>query len=1487
MPAAAGAPAPFPGATAIPARPSPVSSAAAFGVRTTPSTASWTPDASAADAVVATGNVGTGSTVVADVLQPLSESSSSASSAASDADGDQHDDDSSSDDDDDDESSSEAGSEPLTSDDEDEDADEDVVEEMDAPREGVDGLQPTANAHDADINFGAVIGSPGTVVTAVGPNSGAVIGSPGAAVTALGHDASSSMDTIAAAASAAPSTAARAPPLPPLPTAASDASDRRNGVVAAAASAAPITTPVVAVAAATISAAAVPASAMTAAPLQVFKTPARPRSLDQNTDTNQQQLSQLQPAAISVATESAVSLPSTRATAAAAAAAAPVSSVVSAGERQLAEAALPVGSAPAAAKPASSAASVAVQAQSRPQGQSEDDGGQDISSGNDEVSRLRLQLNAAEQRIEAHNAVLLDYENALSAAYAAVTDADAGADDDHDGGSDASSIHSGNDDGSEVISSADDHHHDSDRGQHQHHHQQPRSRYEEHGHTADTRAQADAYSRTLTSLRDSLTDLRLKEQSLTEELLHTRQQLADSQTRATSQGAALTVLEHETDALRSQLRNKTASLQQEVNSLRSVLVENQKNVEAAMLARDQALRERDDAIQARNSAEKSHFELASLLEQTRSRHSSEMAKLQLQLSRLSASEDGRMAAVADELATAQVEVISLRHDRTTVEALLTTERGRSAFLQQRIDELSASLADSQQAAATSRMQYQQSESSVKALSALILHQLTPAMREMQGKVETLQHFFKDAMSQFGMRVGMVSERLQSVSALRSFDCVVAQELEEALIDERSTWAASLTSQAVRSAEIAGLEMQIAQMQVAAQLLSANNSATSTVSTAAQRSSRRSSATAGRNRGHVRRGSRGGDGDGGSETNNSNTNSSDDDSETQRGRAGPAAYRTPPSNSNSAAAAATSDGSAGAETPHGDEYPVIDLPLTEAAARSRISELRAQLHALLSLQEQHVQQGAAALASACARSAYLLPIAAGDTDAYGDENEKDQLPATNGAHLAGGSITAGSVLAFHDHHHHQHRQHSQQHQQQLQIAGFAAQLPSSASSAASTSVSHAVMPVSPPATPSRASLSSAPAPGPVTSVTSTVAALELLGPEQLRLRLSAALHDISVLRSRLASSVEALSWRESVATTRLTSESSLLRHELEKAAVERASLEQKVADLQRQLQSERSAHEEAIARSESSRVKAVMTAKDASLRSRARAQQVESQLESLRVEHSQTLAECRRLERELVLMSERHAADHKKQLDAFTEQIQKAHVELESVRQQREEDRKRNEGSIDKLVKMREDMAALKRERNALLAALSQMPAVPAMASNIGGAMMHGHSVVAPASSAQQQLPQQHHYHRPQQGMMTLPNSTAASVASASEAIPARRERYPSSASSHYSAWAGSGAANAAGLLLASAPLPMGFVGAGAVPDGASLGMQAAVVYPNNAVVFGDSDVNSTSGSSACGPVPVDSKGRRTVRPLPESEQQLQPQQQSGLQPPQQPTLPQS
>jgi hypothetical protein len=217
------------------------------------------------------------------------------------------------------------------------------------------------------------------------------------------------------------------------------------------------------------------------------------------------------------------------------------------------------------------------------------------------------------------------------------------------------------------------------------------------------------------------------------------------------------------------------------------------------------------------------------------------------------------------------------------------------------------------------------------------------------------------------------------------------------------------------------------------------------------------------------------------------------------------------------------------------------------------------------------------------------------------------------------------------------------------------------------------------------------------------AICLMDARSLRGHLEVALAEKRELAGQLARAARAASLREAASIASLTAQLAQARAEAGAAAMARDEIARELRACEARAEGERRVMGEAAQRAESTRSKQVAVAKEAAMRARAASASLESSLATARTDAESATANARRLERELVRVSETTSAEHARLVDQFAGRLSDATAAIAEAKAAAEAAAAVADKRGAEAGRLSEAVAGLKRERAALLAAL-EVPA---------------------------------------------------------------------------------------------------------------------------------------------------------------------------------------
>lgn len=235
-----------------------------------------------------------------------------------------------------------------------------------------------------------------------------------------------------------------------------------------------------------------------------------------------------------------------------------------------------------------------------------------------------------------------------------------------------------------------------------------------------------------------------------------------------------------------------------------------------------------------------------------------------------------------------------------------------------------------------------------------------------------------------------------------------------------------------------------------------------------------------------------------------------------------------------------------------------------------------------------------------------------------------------------------------------------------------------------------------------------------SASPSMAALSLLDSRVLRQQLHDALTDRQHLSASLSQALRGAAAADGAHSTAMHARLLTTQRDLLHAVAEREAAVKEVELARSEVAREKAALQEASRRGEEVRSRQVSLAKDSALRAKAAASNLEAALTTARAEAASNAADVRRLERELVRGVERAEADHTRLVDELSTKLGAAQAEVIRAREQAEDAQRRLDSRGSDLGRLQEQVAGLKRERNALIAALGQGAGLPVSALSGGG-----------------------------------------------------------------------------------------------------------------------------------------------------------------------------
>ena len=800
---------------------------------------------------------------------------------------------------------------------------------------------------------------------------------------------------------------------------------------------------------------------------------------------------------------------------------------------------------------------------------------------NDERTAYEEKIRMLETKLHAHQQILQEYETSLGTAFAVAQQHETNKVNESETTNDEHDI----DDDSTVSSHDTDSHSDSSS-------LSSSSSSSESSTTedinksvisSDIQAQAKAYTQTLSDLRQQYTDI-YRQYHTQQHNIHSVQENYQQQVQALStslQQSELNkqVIDEELKQLKILLPAQIQTYQAELATLRENTYQMTKELSTLLQQRDTAVRETERLTRMNKLTEENLENLQIDMENLRTRHSQEITRLQLQLSRLTAGEEGRVSTMSEEVAALQVENMELKFQNTKLEQSLTIETNRGEQMNTRLQETIQSLTNTEKQLTSFKFALQESQKHYKALETCILSTVQPYIVKLQEKMETLQTIVHDALSQLALRIGLVTEEYRNRNLLHNIDYQLVGQLSEAISSERKIWEDAFVSQIQRKDEEYKLKIQLFITYYLLQLY----------------------------------------------TNISNNDSIEHISNIQ----------------SSSISSYISESLVSLLTP--EEFEFIDSlflqrPLTMSTTESLITTLSLQFEQLLQKHETEIQEGANVLSTVYEATNTLLQTFIQQMNIHHPSDESMTVAASIDTTLA---LTEPKSLL------------------------------------SSTSVD----------------------------------SLRLLSADALRERLITTLQEMQELKTRL----------HNVLAVHRTHESSLAAssnhriHELMKGndqlIHERDGLITKLNQLNDKRRKEQEEHTTTLAKIEATRVRQLTTAKDATLRVRSQVAQLETLLETERNQHNLAASDARRLEKEIVRLTEYHNEEHKKYLQEYTENLVKLRTELETLRNEKDNLQK----SINIIPKLKEDIQILRKERNALVAVLGQSATttVPTNGSNEG------------------------------------------------------------------------------------------------------------------------------------------------------------------------------
>jgi hypothetical protein len=156
--------------------------------------------------------------------------------------------------------------------------------------------------------------------------------------------------------------------------------------------------------------------------------------------------------------------------------------------------------------------------------------------------------------------------------------------------------------------------------------------------------------------------------------------------------------------------------------------------------------------------------------------------------------------------------------------------------------------------------------------------------------------------------------------------------------------------------------------------------------------------------------------------------------------------------------------------------------------------------------------------------------------------------------------------------------------------------------------------------------------------------------------------------------------------------------LEAAHEERDVLVVRCRRAEAELAAEKRAAAQALQRSEAARTRQVETARDACARAKAQASQYASQLEALQADHANTVKEVRRLDSELLRVSQSSATAHSKSVDDAVQRVGALQAQVTALRAEREQATAALEATQTALAQAQTQIKALEQHAQAAQAA---------------------------------------------------------------------------------------------------------------------------------------------------------------------------------------------